>query len=72
MIVQEFISSPEIITISAFIVASPDPTCSDEEIASLEEAAKTVDEGLEEIGSALVELEGKYYKYVSVKYYVLN
>ena len=47
MIVQEFISSPEIITISAFIVASPDPTCSDEEIASLEEAAETVDEGLD-------------------------
>ena len=63
MIILEFISSPEIITISGFIVASSDPTCSEEEIASLEEAAETVDEGLEEIGSSLEELEGKYIEY---------
>ena len=61
MIVQEFISSPEIITISAFIVASPDPTCSEDEISSLEEAAEVFEEGLEEIEASLEELEGMWY-----------
>ena len=57
IIIFEFPTSPEIITISSFIIASPDPTCSDEEISSLEEAATQVDEGLEEIEAALEEAE---------------
>ena len=57
-ILFEFPTSPEIITISGFIVASADPTCSEEEISSLVEAAEQVDEGLAEIESALEEAEG--------------
>ena len=64
-ILLEFPSSPEVIVVGGFIVASADPTCTEEEITSLvetetslEEAAEFLVEALEEANEALLEATG--------------
>ena len=57
VILLEIPGSPQILTISAFIIASPDPSCSEDEIASLEDLDAQVDAGLEELNSQLEEFE---------------
>ena len=56
-ILADFPSSPMIVTISADITASDDPTCSDEEKAALKEAEADVDAGLASIEADLEEFE---------------
>merc|ERR1712012_721436 len=61
----DFPASPEVITVGGYIVASADPSCTEEEIASLvetetslEEAAEFLVEALEEAQANLLEATG--------------
>ena len=51
--VDEFPSSPTIITLSADIIASADPTCSDDEKTSLAAQATAIDEAIATVEAAL-------------------
>ena len=64
-ILLDFPASPEVITVGGYIVASADPSCTEEEIASLvetetslEEAAEFLAEALEEAQANLLEATG--------------
>ena len=64
-ILLDFPASPEVIVVGGYIVASADPTCTEEEIASLaetetslEEAAEFLVEALEEAQANLLEATG--------------
>ena len=51
--VDQFPSSPTIITLSADIIASADPTCSDDEKTSLTAQATAIDEAIATVEAAL-------------------
>ena len=64
-ILLDFPASPEVIIVGGYIVDSADPTCTEEEIASLvesesslEEAAEFLSEALEEAQANLLEATG--------------
>ena len=56
-ILLDFPASPEVIVVGGYIVASADPTCTEEEIASLVETETSFDEAVEFLVEALEEAQ---------------
>ena len=57
VILLEIPGSSQILIIAGYITASADPSCSADEIASLEDLDAQVDEGLEQLEAQLDEFE---------------
>ena len=56
-IILEFPASPEVIIVGGYIVDSADPTCTEEEIASLKETESSLEEAKELLSEALEEAQ---------------
>ena len=56
-IILEFPASPEVIIVGGYIVDSADPTCTEEEIASLVESESSLEEAAEFLSEALEEAQ---------------
>ena len=56
-ILLDFPASPEVIIVGGYIVDSADPTCTEEEIASLVESESSLEEAAEFLSEALEEAQ---------------